>query len=205
MKNQKKQQQSLLKTYTDKINKMHEPERQKFSAYLYVIFSLLTLSFFGIFAIRPTLSTISRLNQQYEASQRIYEQLIVKSNALKTLDTQYQQLTPDLPIIYAAVPRTTLMAYLTRQIEMMAQDNNLVLASLTFGPVEVYPADKANPALYSFTFTASLEGEEDNIKKFISEIIQFDRLVNIEQLNTGNLDNGEYGMSITGKVYFSKN
>jgi Tfp pilus assembly protein PilO len=200
-----KEKPNPLETYTERINKLAKPDQQKISAYLYVIFSLLTLSFFGIFAIRPTLSTISKLNQQYAASQDIYSQLLKKSEALKNLDVQYQQLTPDLPIIYAAVPRTTLMAYLTRQIEMMAQQNNLELSSMKFGPVEVYPANKENPTLYSFTFTVTLEGNESDVKNFIKDIIQFDRLVNIEQLNTGNKDNGVYGLSLTGKVYFSKN
>ena len=195
----------VLKNYHNKLDSMQEHSKKKFGAYLYVIFSLITLSFFGIFAIRPTLSTISSLNQQYRDSQLIHQQLLEKSEALKNLDIQYQQLTPDLPLVYAAVPRSTLMASLTRQVESMANSNNLTLNALTFGSVELYPANKENPSLYSYTFNASAEGEEENVKNFIGDLIRFERLVNIEQMNTGNRENGSYGVTVTGKVYFSKN
>ena len=121
------------------------------------------------------------------------------------MGVQYGQLTPDLPIIFAAVPRSTLIAYLTRQLETLAQNNDLALTQLGFGSVELYPANKENPSLYSFSFNAVLEGNEADVKNFIAEIIQFDRLVDIEQLNTGVRETGEYGITITGKVYFSKN
>lgn len=194
----------ILEQYKKRLDALNEDGREKLNAYIYIILSLAALSFFGIFAIRPTLSTISTLNQQYRENQNIHNQLVQKSNALRSLDVQYQQLTPDLPIVLSAVPKSTRMAYVTRQIETLAANNGLALTQLSFGTIELYPALKDNPALYSFTFTAALEGNEDQVQNFISQVISFDRLVNIDQLSTGNREDGAYGVTLTGRVFFSK-
>ena len=53
-----------IKSLIDKGNAIlsASQNRQRVTAYLYIIFSLFALSFFGIFAIGPTITTISNLN-----------------------------------------------------------------------------------------------------------------------------------------------
>src|SRR6185369_4829855 len=70
-----------------------------------LIFTFISLSLLGIFAINPTLSTIIELQKQYDESQFVYQQLKTKSNNLSTLHQQYQVLSDDLPYVYDAIPQ----------------------------------------------------------------------------------------------------
>ena len=91
--------------------------RQRVTAYLYVIFSLITLSFFGLFAIGPTITTITELNKQYKEESEALKQLKTKNAALKSLSEKYLDIQPDLQLIDGAIPQKAGIAQLTRQIE----------------------------------------------------------------------------------------
>ena len=70
--------------------------KQQATAYLYIIFSFIALSFFGLFAIGPTLTTISDLNKQYEEEKVALKQLQDKNAALKSLSAQYLEVQDKL-------------------------------------------------------------------------------------------------------------
>ena len=57
--------------------------KQRATAYLYVIFSLLAFSFFGIFAIGPTVTTISDLNKKYNEEKIALKELQQKKHPPK--------------------------------------------------------------------------------------------------------------------------
>lgn len=78
---------------------------QEAHAYGLLILSLLTMAFFGYFAIRPTLSTISNLNRQISDAQLVDQKLQEKITALSTLSQQYNAIQPDLGIVWTALPR----------------------------------------------------------------------------------------------------
>ena len=80
--------------------------KQRATAYLYVIFSLLAFSFFGIFAIGPTVTTISDLNKKYNEEKIALKELQQKNEALKSLSAQYVEIQPDLTLIDSAIPQS---------------------------------------------------------------------------------------------------
>lgn len=177
--------------------------QQRFTAYIYIILSLFTVSFFGIFAIKPTLDTISNLNKQYADNMLVYEALKTKLASLQSLDNQHAVIQKDLDRVYLAIPKKNNIPYMTRQLEELAKTNNVLLTKLNFGTIELYPAKKPSPNLYSFAFTISVEGVEDNVNSFITSIISFDRIVAIERIITGKLETTKFGATISGKSYFS--
>lgn len=177
-------------------------DMQKFIVYLYVILTLITVSFFGLFAIKPTLSTISNLKKQHEDSKLVYEQLRQKLQAIQTLDSLYQQIESDLPVLFLSLPTTTKIPYLTHQIGKMITDNGLDLRALEFGRVEVYPTQKRNQSLYSFTFQMSVIGDSRRINAFLEQLINFDRLVSLDGIATGKTEPGSFGMLVSGRAYF---
>src|SRR3989344_5000597 len=82
------------------IGGLSDAQKKSITAYAYIILTLFTVSFFGIFAITPTLTTIGNLNRQYEDSKLVYEALNKKLSSLQLLDFQYKEIQPDLPAIY---------------------------------------------------------------------------------------------------------
>ncbi|OIP57138.1 MAG: hypothetical protein COX79_00875 [Candidatus Levybacteria bacterium CG_4_10_14_0_2_um_filter_36_16] len=190
------------KEYFKKNTPFIKSDSKKFTAYLYITLTLFSVSFFGFFAIKPTLDTISNLNKQYEDNTFVYNALKKKLVALDALNVQYQTLQPDLNLVFDAIPKTNKIPYLTRQLEKLTSAQNLNLSKLDFGVIEIYPALKPTPGMFSYTFNITVEGSEDKVNRFISDIISFDRIIGIERITTGKTDNNVFGTTITGRAYF---
>lgn len=185
------------------VRKVEDENKQKFIGYLYISLTLFTVSFFGIFAIKPTLDTVSNLNKQYEDDKLVYDALKNKLSALQSLDAQYQTLQQDLELVFAAIPKSNKIPYLARQIEKISLSRSVLLTKLDFGPVELYPVAKTNPPTYSFTFNVNVEGDESNTNLFISDLINFDRIIGLERITTGKSGNNGTGVNIAGRAFFS--
>lgn len=200
----KQLKEKIYRDYLSRFTKtIDKTNKQKFTAYLYITLSLFTVSFFGIFAIKPTLDTISNLNKQYNDNQLVYEALKKKLVSIQSLDNEYVVIQKDLGRIYLAIPKTNNIPYLTRQLEELAKEKNVTLTKLDFGTIELYPATKPSPNLYSFTFVLSVEGSEENVNSFITGVISFDRIVAIDRIITGKTENNKFGTSVAGRSYFS--
>ncbi len=195
------QYREMAKKYSES---MQEEKKQKFIGYLYITLTLFTLSFFGLFAIRPTLSTISNLDKQYKDNLLVYKSLKDKLSALQNLDIQYQEIQPDLELVYSAIPKASKIPYLTRQLENLAFADNLTITHLSFDSVEIYP-NKKNFSMYSFKFTISVEGSNNDVNKFIADFINFDRIIGIDHLVSGKTIENKFGASIGGRAFFSTN
>lgn len=175
--------------------------KQQAVAYLYVIFSLVALSFFGLFAIGPTITTITRLNQQFKEDNEALEKLKEKNSALQSLSAQYIDIQNDLPAIENAIPQSPKIAELTRQLESLTIKNDLVVQKLDTGLLELYPAKNTNSSLFSFTFTIGVQGEESDVNAFIADLVNMGRIIGIERLTTGR-QQGTYTASITGRAFY---
>lgn len=191
--------QLYLSYKTQYISRIKKEDQERYTAYLYIILTLFTLSIFGMFAILPTLSTIANLRKQFEDSTQVSNALTAKFSALQTLSGQYQSLQPLLPLVYAAIPTSTQIATLTKQIEVLAQEYNLALIGLDFGTIELYPIKKLNPPIYSFTFNATLEGDEAAVNEFLTNLTNFERIITFDRISTGTLESGNFGVSLGGR------
>lgn len=178
--------------------------KQKVTAYLYIIFSLTALSFFGLFAIGPTISTISDLNKQYAEEQIALEKLRDKNTALKALSAEYINIQQDLVFIDYAIPKSPKIAELTRQLETLSTQNSLIIQKLDTGLIELFPAKNVNSPIFSFTFSIGVTGSEQNINTFITQLINMSRIIGMEKLTTSKNQEILYTASITGRAFFYK-
>ena len=194
--------QTLQKAYSKYIETLSDDQRKKIAAYLYISLTLFTVSFFGFFAIAPTLTTVANLNKQHEDNKLILDALNKKLTSITLLDAQYTEIQVAIENIYAAIPRTPRMPYLTRQLENIAKDSGVIIRKLNFGTVELHPNAKKEP-IYSFNFNVNVNGDEQSVNNFISSIIGFDRIVGIDKISTGKNEENKYEASIIGRVYFS--
>jgi len=192
----------IQKLYEKYFLPLNEVEKQKITGYFYITLTLLAVSFFGFFAIGPTLSTVSSLNKQYKDNMLISDALKTKLKNLKTLDSQYVSIQSSVPQIYNAIPRATQIPQLTRQLENIAANSNVALTGLTFNKVELYPYSDLIP-MYSFLFTANISGDKTNIDQFLSTVINFNRIIGIERVSTGKNQEGKFTLSFTGRAFFA--
>jgi len=179
-----------------------EDDIEKFTAYFYIILTLVTVSFFGIFAIGPTLNTVSNLNKQYEDNKVVYDALSQKLTNIALLDSQYQSIKSQEEAIYSAIPRSNDIPKLTRQLENIAAANNVQVIKLTFATIEIFPNVK-KPSIYSYTFSINVEGNKEDVDGFVADTINFDRIVGVEKIVTGLSPENKYTTAFTGRVFFA--
>lgn len=193
-----------IKGLIDKGNAMlnASQNKQRVTAYLYIIFSLFALSFFGIFAIGPTITTISNLNKQLEEDKSALKQLQDKNAALKSLSASYLEIEPQLDLIENAIPQNSKVADISRQLELLTIKHNLIVQKLDSGLMELYPAKNANSPIFSFLFSVGVSGKEQDINSFIGDLINMGRIIGIEKLTTGKQQNNLFSASITGRAFF---
>lgn len=177
--------------------------KQKVVAYLYIIFSLFALSFFGLVAISPTITTISNLRKEYKEGKVALQDLIDKNKALNALSIEYVSIQPDLYLIDNAIPQSPRISEIIRQIEYMIKNNGLSVQKLESGLVEIYPTKNINTRIFSYPLSINISGAEKNVNEFIGNLINMGRILSIERLVTG--DSKSYRTaSITCKVFFYK-
>jgi Tfp pilus assembly protein PilO len=162
------------------------PSIQQDSTHMFVMLALTfgALSFFGIFAINPTLSTIFDLQKQLADDTMVNQQLQTKINNLSSLEQQYDQMGSNLTNIYNAVPQNPAAPLLSAQIAALAQKHNLTLTN--YRVAEVQLATKTKVAnVQSFVFSLQAQGNYNDMIAFTVELPKLTRLITVESMEVG--------------------
>ena len=179
--------------------------RQKAVAYMYLILSLFSLSFFGLFAIRPTVSTISTLRKQLAEDKQVLASLKTKNQALQQLGQEYSLIEDSLPLITNAIPESPRIPDLSRKLEILSNKNSLEVTKLDVGAIELYPAKKNKSPIFSYTFSIGVKGTEDDINTYIAQLTTIERIVTLDRITTGKSQDEKFAASIAGRAFFYKN
>lgn len=168
-----------------------------------IALTLIALSIFGLFAINPTLSTIAQLQREFVDSKDVDEKLRQKIINLGQLQTQFATLTPDLPFVYAAVPESPRPAQLVAQVQTIAQQSNVNLVRIQTFQADLLQKTQSNKTP-SYVFALTAEGNPENVNNFMKNLVNFDRLLTIDNLilSTGPDGSGLLEFNMRGRAYF---
>jgi len=172
--------------------------------YIMLILTFISLSFLGMFAINPTLTTIVELNKKLSDSEFVSNALKTKIDNLSSLNTQYEALANTWPIVNLAAPNTPEAVMLLGQMQAIAKESNVQLIDLGASTVELSkPATKKTllPKAVSFAFFVTAIGEKNNLIQFTKLVANFDRVVALESISYSNEE--EESVNITGRVFFT--
>lgn len=191
---------------------LKEYDKQKMAGYLYIILTLFSVSFLGLFAINPTLSTISNLKRQYEDDTFIESSLTKKIIALNQLSEQYKQIAPNLEVTELAIPRSNKIPDFTSKILYLAKQHNITIKKFDIGGIELYPgnqvsegtSDKKSEENEFFTISLSVEGKGQEVNTFLLDIINIDRLITLDLIDLRKEQEDTASLTLGGKVYFDK-
>ena len=144
-----------------------------------------TVLFFAVFAIRPTLLTMSDLIKELEEKRELDTKLSEKIASLSTAQTQFIQLEPRLVSLDEAIPLQPQFYEAITMIEKSASDNQLVIDSLSLQTIP--PESPADQPLtlqkkQFLSFQVSLEGGYEEIKAFINQLQTWRRLFTVENI-----------------------
>jgi len=171
-------------------------QRPVAQASLVLIFSLLTVSFFGIFAIKPTLVTIAELMRSIRDKEEVNIQLQNKIEALALAQANYEKIKPYLEDVEKIIPQEVSFLHLLSEINLIAWEKQVVLEGGRFGEFVLVrteeglvikeeeqeaTASATKTPLSELTFSLNLSGDYQNLKKFLGELAKIDRLIIMEE------------------------
>lgn len=125
------------KYYSQKINPFLRSKHA--IAYTMIILSIFTISFFGFFAIRPTIKTIVELKRQIEDSRVVDEALQKKINNLMVAQEEYQLIKDFVPLIDDALPDSPNLTQALVKIEELASSEQASISSMQVQSVAYQP------------------------------------------------------------------
>lgn len=161
--------------YRRQLNKLAGLSRKEpVRTYTGLAASFFTIAFFIFFAIRPTLVTIADLLRQIEEKEVIAAKLDDKIEALNQAQRNYQLTAPRLYLLDEALPTTPEVATLIQQIEYLAWQDRLPVASFQTGSVSLKEAtgkvvgsvgSSAQPIEFSLTLAEGSFEQTDRLLK----------------------------------------
>ena len=181
-------------------------KKEKTKKYSSIIFSLISLSFFGIFAINPTLSTIAKLKKELSDTKFVDEQLSKKIANLSSLQEKYNIVEKDIPIVLAAIPNNPQIPLLMGQIQAVSRQTGVEIINLQSFEVDVPGSHNDQKKYSSFSFSTSVRGNYENLTNFISTLSSMERVISLDTLSINRKGNqpGILELSIKGTAYFKE-
>lgn len=179
-------------------------KKKEAKIYTGITLSLLTVAFFGIFALRPTFITIASLIREQKDKEIISEQLEQKINNLRQAQTSYSLVVNSINFVNQALPQDSSLAVFAYQIEALAQGESLTIKSLTFDSTPLLE-NKQDSQLKEVVFSLSLSGDFGKMKNFLSSLTNLRRIVTIESVDFSQSTKEEEStltLNISGKTHY---
>lgn len=175
-------------------------QRPPVKDFTFLILSLLTTAFFAFFAIKPSLKTIGELVKEIKDKRMASETLEEKIKALSLAQQEYALIQPDLPKVYSVLPQKSNFSHLAKQIEYLSGKNKIFLLSLSFEKTSLFGEEKKD--LVPLDFSLEIGGEYQNLKGFLGELENLDRMVVIKDFSFSkkkmDREKTEFPLSLTG-------
>lgn len=191
--------------YLDYIHSLPNFKEEKVQSYATLILTLFAICIFGIFAIAPTLGTIFQLRKTLTDNKFVDGQLQTKISNMSSLQQSYSQLSGQLPLIYAAVPKTASESDLGGKIRALGASTKVNIKQLSITSVVVTSNKHTASTLTPVPIIISLQGDLDNLKTFTTRLVNLDRIVTITGLNYSTLktqDGVINQLSIQAQAYY---
>jgi Tfp pilus assembly protein PilO len=170
------------KKYLAYLHSLPDFRQEQTQTYLTIALTIFAFSFFGLFAISPTLSTIGELRKQIDDSKYIDQQLQNKISSMTALENQYGQLSPQIPLLLQAIPATPDVPTLIGQIRALGSENNVDITQVSTDMVQLASQTKTSPKLQTYAVTISASGDYTQLSSFYQSLVHFKRLLILDSL-----------------------
>ena len=169
-----------------------------------IALTLAALSFFGIFAINPTLSTITRLSKELDDSKFVEEQLERKINNISLLQKSFTQIQDEVFYATDAIPVSAEAPLLAAQIQALATRANVSIISLQVFEIEVTKANEGANSYNSFSFNVSARGSREELIEFMNLLSNMQRILTLDvaSLTKTGSEGDVFQLNINGSAHF---
>jgi len=154
--------------------------------------SISVVIFFAVFAIRPTLLTMSELIKEIEDKRKLNTQMAQKVAALTTAQAQYLGVEQRLPVLSEALPLGAKVTQTLKIIELVASEQDLVINNLTL--LDLPPDPKPNSSLAELERKAmpvqlTVVGSYNSIRGFVEGLRNSRRSFVVDRITFSTEDN----------------
>lgn len=171
------------------------------------IFTLIVITIFIFYAIKPTIETILVLQKQLDDSNKVLKKVTLKANNLSLGKQNYENLDPDIKSkIESAIPDTVNLKTIIQSLEQTAKLHDASISALQIQPLVITTktTDKLG-TLTEIPFTFNTEGQYINLVSLLQDFKSSARLISIDSLSLSKSSEGEgLIMSLSGKAYYFK-
>lgn len=185
--------------YLELIPDFKKEKTQKFTT---VVLTIIAMIILAIFAINPTLSTIANLQKQLEDAKFVTTKLEEKINNLSILQTKYNSIQTDLPVIYEAIPKSSQVPKFTGQIQSIAQGLSLNIISFQVSEI----ATSQDKKFSYYIFNINVQGDYQNMIDFLDQLISMQRITDISSINMSQSTGIKKSLQLNlqGKAFFKQ-
>jgi Tfp pilus assembly protein PilO len=147
--------------------------------------SIAAIIFFAVFAIRPTLLTMSDLIKEIEDKRKLATQMEQKVTALSAAQENFASAQERIAVLDEAIPRGVNMVQTLKIIEKLASDQNLSIANLTVLKIPPDPPVTASITeleRQSMPIQVVITGTYEGIREFAEQLRNSRRSFVIERI-----------------------
>ena len=155
--------------------------------YTTVIFSILAISLFGWYAIRPTVQTILFLRREIADKTTVNQKMEEKITALIEAQAAYEEIEPRLPLVSEALPEIPEAIDIVTQLRNLAVTSGASISAIQTSSVpllgaEATPSSKITTTQKQaeFPVVTVISGPYQTVKSFLDGLTGMRRLVTIE-------------------------
>ncbi len=152
---------------------------------LELFFSIITVIVFALFAIRPTLITMSDLIKEIDDKKALDNKLKQKIAELSTVQSIYLSNQDRWPVLDKAIPLTPQFDQAVLMIEKMASDHNLLIMSMNakeVPPEPVKDVDFSQKSRTSRSISVGVIGDYASIRAFAEDLRNSQRMFVVESI-----------------------
>ncbi len=166
-------------------------QRPDLKTFLEIILSLATISLFGVFALKPTLLTISQLITDVNGKEETISKMEQKIANLNTAQNLFFQQSENISLVKSAIPDAPDPQGFVRQIEGVANQNSVKVLGISLGEVvlvgktTIKPLSEETPlpsGALGLNYSISVSGSYPNLSFFISSLENLRRPIRIDNL-----------------------
>lgn len=141
--------------------------------FLEILLSIITITFFSAFAIRPTIYTILDLSKDIKAKEETIAQLDKKINDIKKARTIYQIQQENIALLKTAVPNNHAVDSLATNIEAIANNNGVNLQNLSAQKVAILGPEQIDNKAVKLPLNAQTLGVSLNVDGEFGSLFNF--------------------------------
>jgi len=178
---------------------------KKAKVYTSIIAALVTIIFFVVFAIKPTLITIAQLIRQVKDQQFVLTSLEGKIKDLSQAQINYLNSESKIYLIDEALPISAEVDSLAKQLETLSRKTEVSIESFRINETILDTVEKKTTTQKeSVNFSITTIGSYENLRKFIILLSDLRRVISIKSFvfQVGRDASGILALNINGQAWF---